>query len=1722
MAEIDIDIKLPSAEATDVDSPYTQQQTNVILSNNIEKDVNLLEVKSDSTNVYIPGPQGPRGETGPTGLKGESGVVNTGELDLRYYSINNPSGFITGVNLSDYLTNQNASNTYATILNLQSTGQSLNTTIYNAINNLSGTINQDFYLKSNPSGFITQTNLSPYYLKTNPSGFITGIDLSNYYTNNNPSGFITGVNLSNYATLNQLQSTGTNLQNQISNLDNIYATDTALASTGQTLDQKINIFSGTYQNFVNNLDLTYATDSQLQTTGILLENSINNLSGIVNTQYTTKNNLQSTGENLQQQINSLDSIYATDSQLNAVQSNLNTKINSTGYNLNTKINSLSGASVLLYGDQNIDGIKSFLSRPNLNGTGFLLSGEIAPADLSSTVKITGNQTISGIKNFTSRPTVSGFYVLISGENTGPQGPIGPQGPQGIQGVVGPVGPNGEKGEKGEPGTASDRIYVYDSLGNIDFTDSPITIKFDTIGANSATNIFTLLNDGSISINSYQEDQFMFSYEVSIGTSYGGSHSTYRIYLEQSINNGLNWSEVPSSQAFGSAIDTTATTTASSSIVLQVLPNTRYRLRSVRTAGANILKTIPDASTIAIFTLRGGEQGPVGPHMTINNISGDLSIIGQDGINIQTGSQIIYISGNSGYFQSSINSLTNNLNLTGYNLLTKINNVSGALQTQINNLDLNYATDIDLSNTGLYLNNKISSLSGTLTSDYVTKSNGQFIDRPKVNGTGVLLQNEATRLDNVVFQTGDQNISGIKTFDVAPKLNGNPLITGVDLSSYLTSATANLTYATINNLALTGTTLQSQIDNLGNTYATDIELANVQTNLDNKINFLSGDAVLKYGDQNVNGLKDFTTRLTVNTIPVLLSGEASSSIEQYVKNDEGSIIYKGQPVYVNGANGNNILIKLARNSGEATSSKTFGLLKQNLNVNEFGYVVSEGPITNIDTSMAGSEGDPIWLGPTGNLIFGLANKPYAPSHLVYLGFVERKHQNQGKIFVKIQNGFEIDELHNVQINHSNPLNNNDILRYNTASGLWLNQSLNTGIFQNQIDSLSGDSVLKYGTQAINGDKIFRDNVYINNLYVTGTETILNTTNNNISSPYLLLNLTGGLTDGGIFFVTGVGLTGINDTGVIFGFDNITKSWHFGQGTRLTDISSLDEVMGYHDLSEYSGYANNTFSTILNLENTGSNLINEITSLSGMVTNDYLTLSNASNNYATITNLESTGTTLNSKIDNLTNSSVLLNGNQTIDGAKTFISNTYFQNDIIATGNVRASGSSYFNDNLYITNNLTVGGNINNPNIVLTKGKQTISGAKTFVNNMSLNAYTGDGYDTSNLDFRLNIGGDTNENAGILIDAYGINSSQILMRRARGIPTGLSGVLKNDVLFNLQGRGYVSGLNAYSQNSRAAIRFFAAEDWIAKDGYTGQGTYISLRTTNIGSGLAMDKAIISTSGLNILDGNIYISGNPVLTGTDLSAYVTKSNGQFTNRPTVNGTGVLLIGEASSVNLPDNIIYTTGNQIISGNKTFINNIQVSGTGIFNNFNLNEIDILNLSGISVNITGNVSLNTRPTVNGSGVLLIGEAASSTIVSSNNFFVLSFDHTSDQPAIGGGHNYFAAGNLGFNSSSSNRRHIQVLETGTARKATWQHIAGTTLPSPALNSTGYFINTTTNTFGVISTSILSTNTNIPNNFSGLITPPVQLNVGDFVVCSLYTPAFTINPTGLRDTVRIYCY
>lgn len=161
---------------------------------------------------------------------------------------------------------------------------------------------------------------------------------------------------------------------------------------------------------------------------------------------------------------------------------------------------------------------------------------------------------------------------------------------------------------------------------------------------------------------------------------------------------------------------------------------------------------------------------------------------------------------------------------------------------------------------------------------------------------------------------------------------------------------------------------------------------------------------------------------------------TSQVKHEVK--AGVALTKGQAVYVTSANGTNMIVGKSSNATEATSSKTMGLIAQDLANNGIGYVITEGLLAGLDTSAA-SAGDPVWLGTNGGLLYGLANKPVAPANMVFIGIVTRVQSNNGEIFVKVQNGFELNELHDVAIS---AIANNDLLMYESATSLWKNKTL----------------------------------------------------------------------------------------------------------------------------------------------------------------------------------------------------------------------------------------------------------------------------------------------------------------------------------------------------------------------------------------------------------------------------------------------------------------------------------------------------------------------------------------------------------------------------------------------------------------------------------------------------------------------------------------------------------
>lgn len=163
---------------------------------------------------------------------------------------------------------------------------------------------------------------------------------------------------------------------------------------------------------------------------------------------------------------------------------------------------------------------------------------------------------------------------------------------------------------------------------------------------------------------------------------------------------------------------------------------------------------------------------------------------------------------------------------------------------------------------------------------------------------------------------------------------------------------------------------------------------------------------------------------------------ASNIVKQVRNETGNTLVKGTVVYISGEGGNKATVSKAIATADATSAQTLGLITNDIPNNQNGYVTVFGVISGIDTS-AFTNGAQLYLSGTIAGAF-TATRQLAPVHLVYVGIVTRSHQNQGTIEVNIQNGYELEELHNVSINMAT-LANDDALRYDAASGLWKNKA-----------------------------------------------------------------------------------------------------------------------------------------------------------------------------------------------------------------------------------------------------------------------------------------------------------------------------------------------------------------------------------------------------------------------------------------------------------------------------------------------------------------------------------------------------------------------------------------------------------------------------------------------------------------------------------------------------------
>ena len=167
-------------------------------------------------------------------------------------------------------------------------------------------------------------------------------------------------------------------------------------------------------------------------------------------------------------------------------------------------------------------------------------------------------------------------------------------------------------------------------------------------------------------------------------------------------------------------------------------------------------------------------------------------------------------------------------------------------------------------------------------------------------------------------------------------------------------------------------------------------------------------------------------------------DTATVVKAYVTNAEAVTITKGQVVYIFGAQGDRASVKLAKNTSDTFSSKTLGIVRADIAAGQAGWVTTQGQVSGINLG-AYSPGDILWLDSVPGGFTKV--KPVAPKHGVFVGVVERANAGNGLIYVKPQNGVELDELHNVKITSET---NNQVLAYTASTGVWENKSVATAL------------------------------------------------------------------------------------------------------------------------------------------------------------------------------------------------------------------------------------------------------------------------------------------------------------------------------------------------------------------------------------------------------------------------------------------------------------------------------------------------------------------------------------------------------------------------------------------------------------------------------------------------------------------------------------------------------
>lgn len=216
-----------------------------------------------------------------------------------------------------------------------------------------------------------------------------------------------------------------------------------------------------------------------------------------------------------------------------------------------------------------------------------------------------------------------------------------------------------------------------------------------------------------------------------------------------------------------------------------------------------------------------------------------------------------------------------------------------------------------------------------------------------------------------------------------------------------------------------------------------------TNLFNSITIPSASYALT-ASKSISSSYSITSSYTISssyaaTASIVTSAQNAQDILVYVKNDSGQILPKGTVVRITGVDNvsNFGKISLANFTNESNSANTLGFTNEQFAIDAFGYVITEGYLTGVNTSNFTS-GDLLYLSSSGTYT---NVSPTAPLYGVKLGQAI-KIQPDGTIYVRIDNGIELGEAHNV-IDNTTSSSYGDLLV--KSGSVWINSKNLTGSY-----------------------------------------------------------------------------------------------------------------------------------------------------------------------------------------------------------------------------------------------------------------------------------------------------------------------------------------------------------------------------------------------------------------------------------------------------------------------------------------------------------------------------------------------------------------------------------------------------------------------------------------------------------------------------------------------------